>query len=178
MLIDEQFRKWFALLGVRSADPETGEVRTHFAGTGFFVSVPVRDDGIGMMYLVTALHVVVAARPYGNMFVRINLKPELVQAGKPGFADIPIDPRAWHEHLSTDVAIGPWAAYHRCSTWCTFRNRCLSVTKSTRCVTGSGSAMKSSSPVCSVRYREKQFQPIVRYGNVSRCPVIQSSSVS
>jgi len=102
VLLAERFRQAVALLCVDVRDAHGRMTRTP-AGTVFFVGVPVTEHEC-QVYMVTARHVVVAAQHFGNLWLRVNLKPEAIAPGGAGFADIDITTFPWLEHDDTDVA--------------------------------------------------------------------------
>jgi len=102
MLVPNEFRKCVAYLTVDVVDEDTGlTVRTP-AGTAFLVSVPVEDIAF-VVYAVTARHVIDASRPYGQLFMRLNMPSA-------GFMDAEAPPQdEWTMHPSTAVAAVPVA---------------------------------------------------------------------
>ncbi|MEJ7744194.1 MAG: hypothetical protein WKF73_17655 [Nocardioidaceae bacterium] len=109
MLVDEQFRKSVAFLYADVPDPETGIVERTPIGTAFFFGV--RDDlrpDIQIPYLVTNAHVVNSSRPYGPLYMRMNLLPGFPTT----YIDKPISSDAWWQHDSTDVALARITSLH------------------------------------------------------------------
>jgi hypothetical protein len=100
LIIDEQFRKCVAFLVVDGIDPISNKPKRSPIGTAFFVGVPVEDVGTDV-FLVTARHVIEGARPFGQLFVRVNKKGQL------GFTDFASSPDDWLVHPKTDVAVLP-----------------------------------------------------------------------
>lgn len=99
LLVDEQFRQSVTFLYVDVVDNDSGQVRRSPAGTAFFVSAlcdPPKQD-LGVVYVVTARHVIEQARPYGPLYLR-----EVSPHGD--IDDSAISPDSWVEHKS-DVAI-------------------------------------------------------------------------
>jgi len=96
MLIDEQFRRCVAFICVDIADEETGEIKRVPAGTAFFVGMHLVGDRAAL-YLVTARHVVEAARGHGAVYVRANRE-------QGGYTDSEIDPDVFRMHPIADVA--------------------------------------------------------------------------
>jgi hypothetical protein len=97
MLIHEQFRKCASFVFVDVFDNATQSVaRTPWA-SAFHVAVPM-SNGAMDYYVVTARHVVDAAAPYGQMYLRENM-----HSG--GYQDFAVSPDDWHRHPSTDVAV-------------------------------------------------------------------------
>lgn len=97
MLVPRDLRKCVAYLTVNVLDEASGLPAKRPIGTVFLVSVPVEDIGF-CLYAVTARHVIDASRPYGQLYMRVNLRPG-------GFTDILAPPQDdWEMHHTTDVA--------------------------------------------------------------------------
>ena len=163
MLIDQQFRKSVALLCV---DVGTRRIA---AGTAFFVGVPIASDAV-VPYVVTALHCVYAARPFGPLHLRLNLRSELVPHGAPGFVDLPLAPDAWIEHPTTDVAIARMPALTQTTDWLWIPQVMIASAEyvSTQGV-GVGDEVFFAG-LFSQHPGLQRFQPIVRFGNISMMP--------
>lgn len=93
MLVDERYRKSVAFLCL--ADPE---VAWRPVGSGFFVAMPVTETK-GVLYVVTARHVVENARPLGSLHLRLNKRNHNETSYEA------IVPDAWHVSQETDIAI-------------------------------------------------------------------------
>ncbi|MFY9578423.1 MAG: hypothetical protein WAQ33_03790 [Gaiellaceae bacterium] len=69
-------------------------------GTAFLVTIPL-DEENGIVYAVTARHVIDASRPYGRLTIRFNNQDD------EGFTDYWAPQDDWHTHPRSDVAVAP-----------------------------------------------------------------------
>ena len=92
--IEKDIIKSVVFLCVDELDKHNLTVRKPKA-TGFFVRVSLPKFAVD--YIVTAKHCVDAARKYGSLYVRFNLKSGT-------YAEIPTTPDDWHSHPQADVA--------------------------------------------------------------------------
>ena len=172
MLIDEQFRKCVTLLSVEGTDRLSGDVGSIPVGTGFFVSVPFGGDpNRGVVYVVTALHVLYGSRPTHPLQARLNLHSDTwVESGQPRFIDIPIPTENWVEHATSDVAVAPMpnllAAVD--ARWIDIGTLAGSSYIEQRGV-GVGEEVFFTG-LFSQHPGRQLFQPIVRFGNISMMP--------
>ena len=100
MLVDEQFRKCVAFLFADRIDPESGARRRTPVASAFLVTIPL-DEENGIIYAITAMHVIDASRPYGKLTIRFNN-----QDGD-GFTDYWAPQDDWYTHPTSDVAVAP-----------------------------------------------------------------------
>ncbi len=67
--------------------------------TGFILRVPIEGiSGAAVDYVVTARHCIEEARPYGNIYIRLN-------RSSAAFFEIPTNAEDWFTHDSADVAL-------------------------------------------------------------------------
>jgi hypothetical protein len=170
VLIDEQFRKAAGLLWVEARRPN-GTIEGVAGGTAFFVMVPSSPDGLfNVVYAVTAAHVVHAARPFGPLHLRVNVKEEHAASLNAGYADLTIDPDAWIEHPTTDVAAAPMPSLNEKADWRTIPVSMVASDQYTaeRRV-GVGDEVFFVGLFSRLPGRSR-FQPIIRFGNISMMP--------
>jgi hypothetical protein len=159
VLVDELYRKCVAFLCL--PDPERNWTPV---GTGFFVVVEVTAD-IGLLYLVTARHVVEGAREVGPLHLRLNRRggedPQFVK----------LDPDVWYVAHDTDVAVAeirPELA-HACD---------LQYLRQSQIATSDVIAAEQVGPGDEVFFSGlftgfpgvKRAEPVIRFGNVSMMP--------
>jgi hypothetical protein len=161
MLVDEQFRKCVTFL-YADRPANGGTVRVPI-GSAFFVGVDIFDaESPGSTF---AIHVVTARHVIDGpdvLWLRMRLKDG-------GFADIPVDPQAWIQHPTTDVAAAAlnsdpafdWVYIK----WDQFATRELVTEKSV----GEGDDVFFSGLFVG-HYGESVPQPLIRFGNVALMP--------
>jgi hypothetical protein len=123
-----------------------------------------------VVYVATARHVVIGARAYGPLYLRLNLRSELLGPGAPGYVDRPIAPDAWVEHKDTDIAI---ATLGGCPPQVDFRWVQQEILASDEYVAaheiGVGDEVFFAG-LFSPHPGIERFQPIVRFGTLSMMP--------
>jgi hypothetical protein len=168
VLLAERFRQAVALLCVDVPDANGHRRRTP-AGTVFFVGVPVTEHEC-QVYMVTARHVVVAAQHFGNLWLRVNLKPEAVAPGEAGFGDIDITSFPWNEHSETDVAAATIGTVPPEVEWAfLFHHDIARIDYLTRHDIGVGDEVFFPGLFSPLPGRGR-FQPIVRFGRIAMMP--------
>jgi len=168
MQIPDEVRKCVVFLAYRNKD---GAIK--FAGTGFFVSMPIKDpvskDATEFLYLVTAKHVIAQIRMKSAdqlVLIRINDR-----SGGFQFGTCALD--AWVSHPSdpyVDVSVLPWAPDHKKFDYMSFPfDSFLTAQIADEQGVGIGDEVFMVGLFAS-HYGKQRNVPVVRIGNIACVP--------
>ena len=160
MLVDDQYRKCVAFLFSDVLTTGAVAVRRPM-GTAFLVAMPLDGDA-GVVYAVTARHVIDGTRKYGNLTIRFN-------SDDGTFTDYHAPHDDWTLSPTTDVAVAPLKVAENHDVIWLGPDLFLTAEVAAEIELGEGDNVFFVG-LFSSHFGEKRSLPVVRFGNIALMP--------